>query len=79
VNESALSDYISRLKLSSNENAFHSLIEAGEEAVAPVSAAITDECSANQFKRLVEVLQEIRTKSALTELRQLCLMDFSEK
>lgn len=79
MNESALNDYILRLKDSFDEDAFHSLIEAGEEAVVPVSASITAECSVSQFKRLVEVLQEIRTESALIELRRLCLMDFSEK
>ena len=79
MNESALNDYILRLKHAADEDAFHSLMEAGEDAVAPVSAAITAECTVSQFKRLVEVLQEIRTKSALTELRRLCLTNFSEK
>lgn len=79
MNSAALLEYVSRLKAASDEDAFHCLIEAGDEAVAPVSAAITPECSTNQLKRFVEVLQEIRTNSALNQLRKLCLVDFSEK
>ena len=79
MTESILNEYISRVKHSSDGDAFHSLIEAGEEAVTPVIRAINTECSVDQFKRLIEVLQEIRTMSALGELRQLCLMDFSKK
>ena len=79
MTESNLNEYISRVKYSSDGDAFHSLIEAGEEAVTLVIRAINTECSVDQFKRLIEVLQEIRTMSALAELRQLCLMDFSKK
>jgi hypothetical protein len=79
MTESILNEYISRVKRSSDGDAFHSLIEAGEEAVTPVIRAVNTECSVDQFKRLIEVLQEIRTTSALAELRQLCLMNFSKK
>ena len=79
MNESALDTYISKLKHSFDEDAFHSLVEAGEEAIDPVLLAITTQCSVSQFKRLVEVLQEIRTEGALAGLRRLCLLEYSEK
>jgi hypothetical protein len=75
----AILEYLTNLTETDDDNAFHSLIEGGEETVAAVNEILTRKCSEAQFKRFVEVLRELRIPSARESLKRLCEQTFSNQ
>lgn len=78
MDSTAIAEYLSRFLKEQDEDAFHSLIEEGDPSVEAVRAALLT-CTDEQFKLLIEVLQEIRTEFSRTTLADLCMRPYSER
>ena len=78
MNHDAITEYVVRLLDRSDEYAFHSLIEEGDSVIDVVCRFLSI-CNNEQFKRLVEVLQEIRTDKSSKVLIELCELPYSER
>lgn len=70
--------YLGRLLLKPDEDAFHSLIEAGDPSVE-VICTILPACNEEQFKRLIDVLRDVRTDHAREALAELCKQPYSKQ
>lgn len=77
MSPAAVQEYVAGLLAKADEDAFHSLIEEGNQAVAAVGVVLPT-CSKEQFKRLIEVLQDIRTEHSRATLAMLCKQPYSE-
>jgi len=78
MNSEAIAEYVARLLAKPDEDAFHSLIEGGDQTVEAVRSALST-CSNEQFKRQIEVLQDIRTDRSRATLAELCRGPYSEQ
>lgn len=78
MNPTAVAEYLARLLAKADEDAFHSLIEEGDQSVEAVRAALPASTN-EQAKRLIEVLQEIRTERSRAALAEWCGLPYSER
>lgn len=78
MNKNAACWYVERLMNGPDEDAFHSLIESPDEALAAINGVI-QEADERQFERMVDVLRELRTADSFQVLRGLCERGYSEK
>lgn len=78
MSPTAVAQYVARLLAKADEDAFHSLIEEGDQSVAAVRAVLPT-CTREQTKRLIEVLQDIRTDHARATLTVLCKQPYSDQ
>jgi hypothetical protein len=78
MNKSAAIEYVTRLMNGSDEHAFHCLIEFPDEALAAINEVL-QESDTEQFKRLVDVLRELRTAASFQILSGLCECGYSKK
>ncbi|NNC90309.1 MAG: hypothetical protein HKN82_17790 [Akkermansiaceae bacterium] len=66
MTKSALEEYASRYLRTGDEDAFHSLIESGDESLEVLASRL----SINTSKEVAEILQEIRTERVTLFLQE---------
>ena len=78
MSPAVVAEYLARLLTKADEDAFHSLIEEGDQSVEAIRLVLQT-CTEEQCKPLIEVLQEIRTDHSRAILASLCKQPYSKQ
>lgn len=61
MNKEAIHEYITELVETNSEDAFHSLVESGEDCVGPIIEHMENITDYDKWVYLIDVLKEVRT------------------